>query len=70
MEVDGERAARNLTAAASSSVAVAMTGESKGEDETGDGSIEVRSAAAPDLPGKAGRGSPATLKSLAKSVLL
>ena len=34
VEVDGERAARNLTAAASSSVAVATTRESKGDDET------------------------------------
>ena len=54
MEVDGERAARNWTAAASSSVAVARTGESKEDDAMGDGSIEIRSAAAPDLPGKRG----------------
>ena len=33
MEVDGDRAARNSTVAASSSVAVAMTGEKKGNDD-------------------------------------
>ena len=58
VEVDGERAARNSTVAASSSVTVAMTGESKGDDDTGDGSVEIRSAAVPDLPGGAARGSP------------
>ena len=58
VEVDGERAARNSTVAASSSVTVAMTGESKGDDATGDGSVEIRSAAVPDLPGGAARGSP------------
>ena len=33
VEVDGDRAARNSTVAASSSVAVAMTGEKKGNDD-------------------------------------
>ena len=58
VEVDGERAARILMVAASPNVAVAMTGGSKENDETGDGSVEIRKAAVPDLPGGAARGSP------------